>query len=240
LQRQVTISSDYYISIYPVTHWQRTWAGWTGGYSNNRNCTTMLFNELRGMTNADAEVSINWPFTGLGEFGENTFLGKIREITGGKLMIDLPTETQWEVAMRAGTTTIFPNGGTSSNTRDELQELWLEYSPIDSAEGVGLRKPNPWDIYNPVGMVYNWCLDAVPRTDATKSQEDNKSTGQSGLDPVGHAIQAGEPMLRIGRGNGWNNGKSIGSLPGHRRAHVTSAASAFRLAIHLADPRIRR
>ena len=243
LQRQVTISSDYYISIYPVTHWQRAWVKWTGGYDNSRTCTIMSFNELRGMTNADASVSINWPITGLGEFGENTFLGKIRQITGGKLMIDLPTETQWEVAMRAGTTTIFPNGGTSSSTREELRELWLEYSPTNTAtsgaEGVGLRKPNPWDIYNPVGMVYNWCLDAVPRT-GTTSQEDNKSAGQSGLDPVGMAIQAGEPMLRIGRGNGWNNGNSIGSLPGYRRAHVTSVANAFRLAIHLADPRIGR
>ena len=239
LQRQVTLSSDYYIAIYPVTHWQRAQL-WTGGYSNSRTCTTMSFNELRGMTNADASVSINWPITGLGEFGENTFLGKIRQITGGKLMIDLPTETQWEVAMRAGTTTIFPNGGTSSSTKAELKELWLEYSPASTSEGAGLRKPNSWDIYNPVGMVYNWCLDAEPRTVATGNQEDNTSAGQSGTDPYGETIQAGDPMLRLARGNGWADGSTIGSLPGHRRAYLTSVAVAFRLAIHLADPRIRQ
>ena len=238
LQRQVTISSDYYISIYPVTHWQRAWVKWTGGYDNSRTCTTMSFNELRGMTNADASVSINWPITGLGEFGENTFLGKIRQITGGKLMIDLPTETQWEVAMRAGTTTIFPNGGTSSSTKDELKELWLEYSPAKSSENVGLRKPNQWDIYNPVGMVFNWCLDAQPRT-GSGSDEDNTSAGQSGIDPYGQTIQSGGSMVRIARGTGWADGSSIGSYPGFRRAYIASASGvAFRLAIHLADPRI--
>ena len=239
-QRQVSISSDYYIAIYPVTHWQRACAGWTGGYNNNRSCTTMSFDELRGVTNAEVSANVNWPVTGLGEFGQNTFLGKIRQITGGKLMIDLPTETQWEVAMRAGTTTIFPNGGTSSSTKDELKELWLEYSPAKSSENVGLRKPNQWDIYNPVGMVFNWCLDAQPRT-GSGSDEDNTSAGQSGIDPYGQTIQSGGSMVRIARGTGWADGSSIGSYPGFRRAYIASASGvAFRLAIHLADPRIRR
>ena len=241
LQRQVTLSYDYYIAIFPLTSWQRRTVG--EGYSTARTVSVMTFAECRGLTNVDASVNVNWPLTGLGEFGANTFLAKIRQRTGDKLMIDMPTETQWEVAMRAGTTTIFPNGGTSSNTKAELEDLWLELSPPypPGQEDVGLRKPNGWDIYNPVGMTYYWCLDAERKTAATY-YEDNTSAGQSGTDPYGETIAVGDPLVRLARGNGYQSGGSLGSLPGTRRAQDMSSSSkaTVRLAIHLADPRIRQ
>ena len=241
LQRQVTLSSDYYIAIFPLTAMQSKTVGYGSdtGYGVKR----MSYGSCRGLTNADESVNVNWPITGLGKFGENTLLAKIRQRTGGKLMIDLPTETQYEVAMRAGTTTIFPNGGTSSNTKAELEDLWLELSPPypPGQEDVGLRKPNGWDIYNPVGMTYYWCLDAERKTAATY-YEDNTSAGQSGTDPYGETIAVGDPLVRLARGNGYQSGGSLGSLPGTRRAQDMSSSSkaTVRLAIHLADPRIRQ
>ncbi len=241
LRRQVTLSSDYYIAIFPLTVTQSKTVGY--GSSTGFGANRMTFGECRGLTNADASVNVNWPITGLGEFGANTFLAKVRQRTGGKLMIDLPTETQYEIAMRAGTTTIFPNGGTSSSTIDELKALWEELSPVSGYELVGLRNPNGWDIYNPVGMWYYWCLDAEPWT-TTTFYDDNSSAGQSGTDPYGQTIAAGEPMVRLSRGNGYASGAGIGSLPGNRRAMVMTgfadAKCGIRLAIHLADPRIGR
>ena len=122
----------------------------------------------------------------------------------------------------------------------ELQALWLEFAPDNTTEAVGLRAPNQWDIYNPIGMQYYWCLDAFTRT-TTAAQEDNKWPGQSGRDPVGQTFTPGDALVRIVRGGGYQTGAGLGSFPGFRRGCPTSNnVKAFRLAIHLADPRIRR
>ena len=116
-QRQVELTSDYYISIFPVTTAHMAYL--YGGTAAQKTTYTVYRNDydvIRGMTNADERVSVNWPVTGIGEFGNDTFLTRLQTRVGGKLAIDLPTETQWEVAMRAGTTTIFHNGGTSEST----------------------------------------------------------------------------------------------------------------------------
>ena len=240
-QRQVELTSDYYISIFPVTTAHMAYL--YGGTAAQKTTYTVYRNDydvIRGMTNADERVSVNWPVTGIGEFGNDTFLTRLQTRVGGKLAIDLPTETQWEVAMRAGTTTIFHNGGTSESTVAELQALWLEFAPDNTTEAVGLRAPNQWDIYNPIGMQYYWCLDAFTRT-TTAAQEDNKWPGQSGRDPVGQTFTPGDALVRIVRGGGYQTGAGLGSFPGFRRGCPTSNnVKAFRLAIHLADPRIRR
>ena len=241
-QRQVELTSDYYISVFPVTVAHKTYL-YNGGIAVDQTTYSpwkpTLFDDVRGATNADESVSINWPVTGIGEFGVNTFLAKLRTRVGGKLAIDLPTETQWEVAMRAGTTTIFHNGGTAESTVDELMALWLEFAPYNTTEDVGLRAPNQWDIYNPLGMAWYWCLDAFPRM-TTAAQEDNKWPGQSGRDPIGQTFTAGDAFVRITRGGGYQTGGGIGSYPGARRGCPMNTSHPFRIAIHLADPRIGR
>ena len=241
LQRQVILSSDYYVGIFPVTVAHMAYLyGRTDAEKINYNVWTKSYDAIRGMTNADESVSINWPITGIGEFGANTFLASLQARVGGKLAIDLPTETQWEVAMRAGTTTIFHNGGTSDSTQDELKSLWQEFAP-NQAEEVGLRSPNQWDIYNPMGMAWYFCIDAFPRTTTAAWGEQNTWPGQSGRDPVGQTILPGNPLARVTRGGGYQSGGGIGSMPGVRRGCDTDYDQyAFRLAIHLADPRIRR
>ena len=142
--------------------------------------------------------------------------------------------------MRAGTTTIFHNGGTSDSTQDELKSLWQEFAP-NQAEEVGLRSPNQWDIYNPMGMAWYFCIDAFPRTTTAAWGEQNTWPGQSGRDPVGQTILPGNPLARVTRGGGYQSGGGIGSMPGVRRGCDTDYDQyAFRLAIYLADPRIRR
>ena len=242
LQRQVVISSDYYIGIFPVTTAHMAYL--SNGTATQKTTYTPYknsFDLVRGMTNADESVSINWPITGIGEFGVNTSLAKLQARVGGKLAIDLPTETQWEVAMRAGTTTIFHNGGTAESTASELQALWLEFAPSGTYEAVGLRAPNQWDIYNPIGMYWYCCLDAFPRTTTAPWGEQNTWPGQSGRDPVGRTISPGDPLARVARGGGYASGTGLGSMPGVRRGCDTNYDQyAFRLAIHLADPRIRQ
>jgi formylglycine-generating enzyme required for sulfatase activity len=98
--------------------------------------------------------------------------------TNGKLPAGesyrLPTEAEWEYACRAGTTTAFSFG----NDEQQLGHYgWFSGNVFSAGEAyphaVGLKKPNPWGLYDMHGSVFEWCSDWY----------DRKLLG--GTDPVG-------------------------------------------------------
>lgn len=232
-KRFVTLSSDYYIALFPMTGGQASYLNGSSntGLSSYQN----TYDYFRGNTNGtDAAADINWPFTGVGQVAANSWVGKVNKRFGGMITLDLPTDAQLEVAIRAGTTTIFFNGGDENSTSDYLKELWLEFS-CTKTEDVGLRKPNQWNIYNPQGMNYYWCLDAVSTTQI--GWVDNINPGPQGLDPVGDVVPTGSPMQRVAHGNGYS---SCGAV-GYRRTAppIGNYKNVLRPVLHLADPRER-
>jgi formylglycine-generating enzyme required for sulfatase activity len=87
----------------------------------------------------------------------------------------LPTEAEWEYACRAGTTTGWSYGDSANG-----DYMWYEdnsrYKPGPYAlipHEVGLKKPNPWGLYDMHGNVQEWCWDrfedysVLPSTDPT-------------------------------------------------------------------------
>ncbi len=98
------------------------------------------------------------------------------------LPLKLPTETQWEYACRAGT--------TSACSGDLNEMAWYENNSYDKSHPVGSKKPNNWGIYDMHGNVWEWCKDwksAYPKEFVT--------------DPVG----PNSGNVRIVRGGSWND-----------------------------------
>ena len=197
-QHQVTLTQDFYIGVFEVT--QRQWElvmGNRPSYFNNtsyyqtRPVERVSYNDIRG-TSAGA----GWP--GSGDVDVTSFIGKLRAKTG--LILDLPTELQWEYACRSGTPTALNSGKNLTSTEidpnmSEVGRYWYNGGSGYSSGGgtsvgsaaVGAYLPNAWGLYDMHGNVNEWCLDWYDTYPGTVT------------DPVG----ASGGSYRVLRGGGW-------------------------------------
>ncbi len=105
----------------------------------------------------------------------------------------LPTEAEWEYACRAGTNSAYHFGDDVANL-DEY--AWHAGNSDEEYHKVGLKKPNPWGLFDMHGNVAEWVLDQhVP------SYYGSQLTGIAN-NPL--AIPT-ELFPRVVRGGGWDD-----------------------------------
>ncbi len=222
-QREVRLTQDYYMGVFECT--QRQWElvmGDKPSYFSNaeyyatRPVESVSYYQIRGR-----EFTLGGIWPRYGHVVETTsFMGRLQAKTG--LVFDLPTETQWEYACRAGTTTLYNHYWISVSWNSTLNLVGRnsynggregENSPncttdIGTAK-VGSYQPNAWGLYDMHGNVYEWCLDAI-NTNSTYDPFLENVYGDIYSekykdDPAGSAV---DYPHRVIRGGSWNNSYS--------------------------------
>ncbi len=130
--------------------------------------------------------------------------------------VRLPTEAQWEYAVRAGSTTSFCFGDDG----EKLGEYaWYSENSGNKNHPVGTRKSNAWGIHDGHGSVWEWCSDWY----------DSKYPKGPLKDPVGPLTGSD----RVNRGGGFYNAASNCRLH-DRYGHapwLRSGTNGFRVAL---------
>ena len=156
---KVTISKPFFIGVYEVTRrqyqllatcdtWEKKW--WKGGENPDCPANFITYNMIRG-----ASAGAQWPTSDAVD--PDSIIDILRKKTD--LKFDLPTEAQWEYACRAGTTSLYNNGG---NSDEDLQKLGRYRGSGRGLAVVGSYQPNAWGLYDMHGNVFEWCLDWGP------------------------------------------------------------------------------
>ncbi len=231
--RTVTLSSDYYYQIFLTTVAQKQYLQ---GYVNGsfvplRGHDQGGYWQFRGKTLDDGETVVDWPHTGY-RVASDSYVGELRAKLGGGLLLDLPTQEQWEIAMRAGTKTIWPNGGDANSTTEELnafinQISWCRWvdgvNATPYSHDVGLKACNAWGIYdfNVVDAgeaTLSYANDAAEPDATTKKLRVDYPTG--GLDPIGPTSSLHKARIFMGGFSYLSSGPVMRELPTPKRAGV--------------------
>jgi len=197
IQHRVTISRGFYIGKYPITIEQfQSFVDQTGYKTEAERGTSGGF----GWNGQDLVQSpeFNWrnpgypsskshPVTIITLEDAQAFCKWIS--SKSKIKVQLPTESQWEFACRAGGQERTYAGDTDENI-DEI--AWTKVNSL-GAQAVGGKRPNSLGIFDMCGNVSEWCLDIYGRYPATDQ-----------TDPVATKPDAGEKPRNVLRGGSWN------------------------------------
>ena len=176
----VTLTEDYFMSVYPVTQAQWRFLGraiqeWSEkpAFTNRADSAIRPVNDVNYEEMRGSDKGSKWSPAVSPEVGHlvdsASYLGKLREATG--FMFDLPTHAQWEYACRAGTSYALGNetfayaGKEISRTKAMMDYGWFasnstnEESGVIETHPVGLKRPNAWGLYDMLGNVMCLCLD---------------------------------------------------------------------------------
>ena len=150
--RKVVISEQYELGKYEVT--QKFWCEIMGTTPADqlealrKDLGKPNYQDLRGIGDDYPMYLVSWNEVQL-------FLSKLNA-KSTKYNYRLPTEAEWEYAARAGTETLYSFGDNES----ELSEYgWYIKNANYNTHPVGMKKPNPWGIYDMHGNVYEWVQD---------------------------------------------------------------------------------
>lgn len=192
---KVTISKNFWMGQMEVT--QDQWQSVMGNKERHPEKPSPFRN-----------IDPNYPVVSVSYYEVQKFLDRLNELSKTH-RFRLPTEAEWEYACRAGTTSAFSYGPQLSDTLANFNaEIPSKYVVIGKYPGhpvkTGSYPPNPWNLYNMHGNVWEWVSD----WHAPYSLEES-------IDPKGPS--SGD--LKIIRGGSWYFGAG-NAKSSTRRSHA--------------------
>lgn len=194
----VTLSSDYYMGVYPFTRGQYVVCGNAmppsvpgDGEAAYLPMVQIDYSTIRGQYSG----ALNYPV-------DRKSGGKLTSIraAAGIDDLDLPTDAQWEYACRAGKGTAYYCEGSDEESVSKI--ACYGHDKANSTQEVGLLEPNDWGLYDMSGNVLEYCLDWYW----------TKKTWPEGVaevrDPIGPMSDVSGNSYRVTRGGACNSTKA--------------------------------
>jgi formylglycine-generating enzyme required for sulfatase activity len=176
-EHNVSLTKGFYLGKYEVT--QAQYEAVMRGVTGDRNATP---SNWHGNPDRPVEM-VSWD-------DAQVFLARLNEQQAGNLPAGwsyvLPTESQWEYACRAGTTTAYSWGDSIASTNANYSS-----SGYSQTRDVGKYAANPWGFFDMHGNVWEWTADWYQAA---------YLSGNPVVDPSGPVSGSS----RVARGGSWN------------------------------------
>jgi formylglycine-generating enzyme required for sulfatase activity len=188
-EHNVTLTKGFYLGKYEVTQ-----AQYEAVMTGNANGLSATPSQFAGTPNRPVE-KVSWD-------DAQVFLTRLNAQQAANLPVGwayvLPTESQWEYACRAGTTTAYSWGNTiaSSNSNYNWDGGANDGNDFKQTRDVGQYAANPWGFFDMHGNVREWTADRYQAA---------YPTGNPVIDPTGPASGSD----RVERGGSWSYGSSL-------------------------------
>ena len=177
-QHQVTLTKDFEIGSTEVTQLQ--WVvvmGSNPSHFKEESYCPESYMEINGVS-----LCSDFPVESVSWNDVKEYISEYNKRAKDNFTYRLPTEAEWEFAARAGTSTAYSFGNSSSELTDYA---WFSENSGGQTRAVATKKPNPLGIYDVHGNVWEWVEDWY----------------SSVTDPTGSKSGSN----RIRRGGGWKH-----------------------------------
>ena len=215
-------AKDYYVSMFLVTQSQyqnivgsnpsEMTSTKTGDTVAHRPVDKVAWQDLRGNIQSTTSISAVTSNTG-------NFFQRLNFKTG--LYYDLPTEVMFEIAQRAGATTVYSWG----DSYDVLTNYCIcsenngggTQASKNATSAVGSKLPNNWGFYDTAGNVWEWCRDRGNKKNGAPT--DNLGTRTDALTPS----SSGSYYIGRGFGGASNSQTDTGFRASYRYSSANGA-----------------